>query len=55
MKRVNDHLRDELGVKYVSLDSDGNFLALTVWFLVSLMRRRQIRDSSNLGKTAHEQ
>jgi uroporphyrinogen decarboxylase len=28
MKRVNNRLRKELGVKYISLDCDGNFLAL---------------------------
>lgn len=28
MKRVNDRLRKELGVKFISLDSDGNFLRL---------------------------
>lgn len=29
MKRVNDRLRDEFGCRFVSLDCDGNFLALT--------------------------
>jgi len=28
MKRVNDRLRKELGVKFISLDSDGNILSL---------------------------
>jgi len=28
MKRVNDRLRKELGAKFISLDSDGNFLSL---------------------------
>jgi len=35
MKRVNDRLRNELGVKFISLDSDGNFLSLLDGWIAS--------------------